>query len=259
MKKNLPSAAALPVRRLKISRQAGHAAPASIGPRPRLVRLDALRGLAVALMVAHHFLYDLVWLWDAPPWLFWNPVFDVLHDLFVGVFVGLSGICCRFSRSNLRRGVQLLACAMVITAVSAVVDRPVLFGILHLLAFCMLFYGLVGRWTDRLPLPVHAAAFLLSLLWLRTTALRSPLLWFLGVPWPALQSADYFPIFPWLFLFTAGARLGGTLLRWQFAARRAGPLARVGRHALPLYLLHQPVLLGLLTLLLQVKEWFLKL
>ena len=259
MKKTVSAAAALPVRRIGIHRRAGRAVPASIGPRPRLARLDALRGLAVVLMVAHHFLYDLVWLWAAPPWLFWNPVFNVLHNLFGGVFVGLSGICCRFSRSNLRRGIQLLSCAMAVTAVSAAAGRPVLFGILHLLAFCMLFYSLAGRWTDHLPLPVHAAAFLLSLLWLRTTALRSPLLWFLGAPWPALRSADYFPIFPWLFLFTAGARLGGALLRWQFAARRAGPLACVGRHALPLYLLHQPVLLGALTLLLQVKEWFLKL
>ncbi len=50
----------------------------------RIELMDALRGLAVCLMVLHHFLYDLCEFLGAPWWLFTNPVFDVLHYFFAG-------------------------------------------------------------------------------------------------------------------------------------------------------------------------------
>ena len=220
----------------------------------RFTRLDTLRGLAVGLMVIHHFLYDLVWLYDAPVWLFRNPLFTLLHYIFVGVFIGLSGICCRFSRSNGRRGVRLLCCAMAVTGVTMLSGQPILFGILHLLAFCMLTYALIGRWTDRIPLSVYCVMFLLSQLWVRHTALRSPLLWFFGVPWLGLFSADYFPIFPWIFFFLAGARVGGRLRNWQFVPRKPGKLAWLGQRSLSVYLLHQPALLAVLLPLQQLMQ-----
>ena len=215
--------------------------------RARLHRLDALRGLSVALMVIHHLLYDLVLLFGAPGWLFWNPLFAAGHYLFAGIFVALSGMCCRFSRSNGRRGARLLAVAMALTAVTRAAGFPIHFGILHLLSVCMLLYALVGRWTDRLPEAVHTGAFFLSLLWLKATSLRSPLLWVLGLPWPGMVSYDYFPLLPWMFLFFAGARLGGWAQRWQFAQLRPTARSRLGRQALPVYLLHQPVLFALLV------------
>ena len=62
----------------------------------RIELMDALRGLAVCLMVLHHFLYDLCEFLGAPWWLFTNPVFDVLHYFFAGLFIFLSGISSDF-------------------------------------------------------------------------------------------------------------------------------------------------------------------
>ena len=81
----------------------------------RIELMDALRGLAVCLMVLHHFLYDLCEFLGAPWWLFTNPVFDVLHYFFAGLFIFLSGISSDFSRSNLKRGAKAMALALGIT------------------------------------------------------------------------------------------------------------------------------------------------
>ena len=84
----------------------------------RIELMDALRGLAVCLMVLHHFLYDLCAFLGAPWWLFTNPVFDVLHYFFAGLFIFLSGISSDFSRSNLKRGAKAMALALGITLVT---------------------------------------------------------------------------------------------------------------------------------------------
>ena len=74
----------------------------------------------------------------------------------------------------------------------------------------------------------------------------------LGVITPGFYSADYFPIFPWMFVFFAGASIGLWAVRGKFPAfmakSRLRPLAFVGRHALLIYILHQPVLYGLFSL-----------
>ena len=68
--------------------------------RKRIDLIDALRGLAVLLMVFHHLMFDLVEFLGAPTWFFANPVFNFLHYIFAGVFIFLSGVSSQFSRSN---------------------------------------------------------------------------------------------------------------------------------------------------------------
>jgi uncharacterized membrane protein len=90
---------------------------------------------------------------------------------------------------------------------------------------------------------------------------------FLGTPPAGFSSTDYFPLLPWFFLFLTGFYAFALLGRFlpqrtgasgrerpnptrQSLARRAGsrpafalrPLAFLGRHTLPLYLAHQPLL-----------------
>jgi uncharacterized membrane protein len=239
----------------------------------RIDLIDALRGLSLVLMVVHHLLFDLAAFAGLPWWIFTNPVLDVLHYVFAGVFIALSGVSSRFSHSNIKRGVKTALCALLITAVTFTLtfleansdisflnfvrsyftsnaatteDFTVLFGILHLLALCMLLYGVFGRWLNRIP------AYIWVVLWgLSVTVLRFGVL-----PRFPYYSADWFPPLPWVFVFMWGTAIGrpirdGELPPW-FYERKMPVLASIGRKSLWIYLLHQPLLLGATQLILSI-------
>ena len=76
---------------------------------------------------------------------------------------------------------------------------------------------------------------------------------YLGFPGPGFFSTDYFSLIPWFFLFVTGYFIYGifkkkkwlnsTLLDWN-----CRPLSFVGRNTLFIYLIHQPVIYGILEL-----------
>ena len=73
---------------------------------------------------------------------------------------------------------------------------------------------------------------------------------YLGFMPKSFFSTDYFPLLPWLFLFWAGYFLHHLVGRGRLAPLRRSvcpPLGWMGRHSLVLYLLHHPVILGVLT------------
>jgi len=224
---------------------------------PRIELIDGLRGLAVILMVLHHFLYDLVEFLDAPGWLFSNPVFDVLHIIFAGLFILLAGVSSRFSHSNIKRGLKVLAAALVITLVTWAMDMIIVFGILHFMAFAMIFYGITGKFWQKLPKAIAPVLYVLltvaSVYFLENVESSSKMLWMFGITYPGFYSADYFPILPWIFVFLFGTWLGGyiregKLPAWFYRAK-APKLAWVGRRAFIVYIIHQPVLYGLTMLI----------
>ena len=238
----------------------------------RIQAMDALRGFCVVLMCVHHFLYDLAAFLGAPWWIFTNPVLDVLHYFFAGCFILLSGVSSRFSHSNPGRGGKLLAVALALTAVTWLGDflgerlmgqRPgvlIVFGVLHMLAVCMLFYGLTHKLWDALSDRILAVFCLLGILVaarltngtvIPDTGFLRRCLFPFGFITESFYSADYFPLFPWLFVFLLGTRLGDKIragkLPERFYTYNVPFFPKVGRRALLIYVVHQPVLL-LLTL-----------
>ena len=226
--------------------------------RSRIQLLDALRGFCILLVVAYHFGYNLVAREYIPREALYNPVLDFLQPFFAGVFIVLAGVSSRFSRSNLKRGLLLLGCALLVTAVSLVIlpdpglslraafgfyqpaegeriGLPVVFGILHLLAACILLTALMEKWRLTVPVVILGAFFLL----------RSGI-----TVWPEVLSADYFPLVPWAFAFFFGVWLGGPVREGKFPPWfyevKIPVFPAIGRRTLPIYLLHQPVLYGLL-------------
>ncbi len=224
--------------------------------RRRIDAIDAARGLALILMVIHHFLLDLVMLCGAPVWLFTNPVFDVLHYFFAGLFIFLAGLCCRFSRNNLRRGALCFAVALMMTVVTTLIHDPIRFGVLHLLGFSMVFFALTRRAWDAVPRPVAPVLYVVLGIftgWLVTHTSIGPAarrLFPFGWYEEGFYSADWFPVFPWLFVFLTGTWAGLYVVEHKLPERfytfTCPILPQIGRRSLLIYVLHQPILFALI-------------
>jgi uncharacterized membrane protein len=220
----------------------------------RIEIIDALRGLSVVLMVAHHALYDVAYVIGAPEWLYWNPVFAVLHYIFAGVFVFLAGVSSRFSRSNLKRGLLTALMAAIVSAATFIVGDPVLFGVLHLLAVCMLLYSAFGRYLERVPERLAPVLYVILLI-AGALVLRAQnpvgvgYLFPLGLYPEKFYSADFFPLVPWVFVFLLGTWAGRYIrdrrLPAWFYAFDMPVLPEIGRRSLWIYMLHQPILYGI--------------
>ena len=244
------------------SRSSGSMSEHPVGRLPggRIQIIDALRGLSILLMVAYHTGVDLYLFGLLSETVIYSPLLAVLQPLFAGVFIFLSGLSSQFSKSNYRRGVLTLLCAFLVSVATGVMGVPVTFGILHFLGVAMLLYGLVQDVCQRLRWrPAFAVCLLAFILFFCLFPLEIkteiPYLYAIGIKTQQFQSADYFPLLPWLPLFFAGAFWGrfviqGGMPDW-FYTQRIPILPIVGRHTLLIYLLHQPVVYGIVWLIKQ--------
>lgn len=229
----------------------------------RVYSLDWLRGFAVLGMILHHALFAV----ESVSWMFgqniWFPIlqttaFKILQELFVGVFLLISGICTAFSRNVLRRGLIVSGAALAVTLVTGVLlpavgvtGMEIWFGILHMFGLSMLLYGLFTckhRWV---PVITGVTLFVvyLFLVECKYEPWAMNAMTVLGFPPYGFFSADYYPLLPYFFLYLAGTFLGPLVrehrLPGWFYSVRIKPIEWIGRHSLWVYLLHQPLLFGL--------------
>jgi uncharacterized membrane protein len=123
----------------------------------RAFELDALRGLALFLMICHHAIFDFRYLLEINIFAFQETDWFnyILQPVFLCVFLAVSGICCQFSRNNLRRSLKLLILALVFSIAMALFsqysnqDLYVFFNILHLLTVGTFLFGLLSLWEER--------------------------------------------------------------------------------------------------------------
>ena len=236
--------------------------------RTRYPALDLLRGLALISMIAYHALWDAAYFNGEPlPWLDALPG-RLWQQSICWSFLLLSGFCFPLGRRHVRRGIVLLLCGALVWLASLLIlpEAPIPFGVLTLLGCCTLLTAAASPLLRRVPAAAGAAAsFLLFLLLFRLPGgvlgfgplglalpgalYRSAATAFFGFPPPGYSSVDYFPLLPWVFLYWTGAFLFRLAQRRgllpRLSAAHCAPLRFLGRHALGVYLLHQPVLLGL--------------
>jgi len=220
-------------------------------PQNRIPELDLLRGFCILVMIAVHAIYDLTELYAV--FTAYPPLFALLKEQGGAVFFLIAGISATLGRHSLKRGLQVFFCGLAASAVTAAAGfLPIRFGVLHCLGVCMMLQR-VFRAIPSGALPILGAGIALLGAVFARTAVSAPLLYPLGLTRPDFQSADYFPLFPFLGYFLAGGWLGRTLYahrRSLFSADFSSPLSRFlrfcGRHSLLLYLAHQPVLIVLI-------------
>ncbi|HDT13585.1 MAG TPA: DUF1624 domain-containing protein [Candidatus Aminicenantes bacterium] len=236
--------------------------PPSSRPSPQRVwEIDFLRGLAIILMVGYHLLFDLGEFVGVERFLGWStdlssPAWTIAQFFFAGLFVVLSGISGTLSRSNIRRGLRLLAVSILVSAATYLFDpsSAVYFGILQCLAVSMLIYGAAFEKAGAVACAAWGAAVIGLAAALpplkEALAVRHGWLLPLGLPGPSFSSYDYFPLIPWLGVFLVGSALGKSvyasrqsLLPWRLPRTFVNV---AGRHSLLIYIVHQPVIMGVL-------------
>ncbi len=241
----------------------------------RIFLLDELRGFAIICMVLFHAFFTASamfgWSWGTSLYEFFLPA----EPYFAALFIIISGISSNLSHSNAKRGLILAGISIALTVVTymgkfvGIYGITIWFGILHLLAFSILFVALLGRGL-RLIHPIvgmliSAALFYITYnvdlyrggylnLFGNTVNLpdslySTDLLCPFGFYSISFFSADYFPLLPWLFMFLFGYYLGMYAKKGKFPKfcynKHIRPFAFVGKYTLWIYIFHQPVIYGL--------------
>ncbi|HQZ11928.1 MAG TPA: heparan-alpha-glucosaminide N-acetyltransferase [Devosia sp.] len=232
--------------------------------RQRIPLVDALRGVAIVAMVVYHTCWDLYYtgiintnVIEDPAWLTFQRSIVVLFLLLVGAGLVLGhGAGIRWPA--FWRRFRIVAGAALLTTVGTAIVFPdyfVYFGILHAIAL----FSLMGLWfLDKPPALVGLVAALSifpTMVWQHPVMASKALSWIGFWPYPP-ETTDIVPVFPWfgvVLLGILGTRLLRASLVWDWVARQrlAGPvgvsLRFLGRWSLLIYLLHQPVIFGLVN------------
>lgn len=231
-------------------------------PTARILALDLARSLALLGMVAFHITYDLLLFGIMPGSYAASSLFHWHPRLVAGAFLVLAGLGLWLSHGQgirwpafWRRWGKVTAAAALVTVATyfAMPGFYIFFGILHAIAL----YSLLGLIFLRLPAPVTAAialAIMFGAASLRSDVFNAPLLAFLGLATQLPATADFEPVFPWfgpVLLGMAMGRIGSRFGGWSRLARWQGTpflraLAWPGQHSLAIYLIHQPILMGLI-------------
>jgi len=247
---------------------------------PRFAGVDLLRGLALVMMIAYHFCYDLAYFGFASwrpddmlserGWIAWRGLIVTSFLLLVGVSRALSAALKPAAADFRRRWAQIAGGAALVSVASYAFagQRWIYFGILHFIAVALLVCRLVLRRVQSAAwIALGGGVALVAGLVFSTPLMDPPPLDVLGFAAHKPPTEDYVPLFPWIGVVLLGLAGG---LYWRSRAfapvaalsrlRAAIPppaermLAGMGRWSLTIYLVHQPLLMGLCAVLAAVRR-----
>ena len=238
----------------------------------RIALLDEIRGFCVLCMIFYHafiFMGDQYGIkFGTDAYHFFLPVQPYVSCMFLFI----CGICCRFSHSNLKRGLKLGAFALVLNFVSIVIlpkmgfsGTEILWGVLDFFTICILGFVAFEKPIRKMPAWIGCIICLL-LFWVfqdwipnNTITLWGDFSWTipeswhsvkwlfpLGIQYDGFYSADYFPLIPYGFIFFLGSFVGkwmkdGEVPSFAYPVH-IKPLDWLGRHCFVIYLAELPII-----------------
>lgn len=243
----------------------------------RLKSLDALRTLAIMLMLTYHTAYDLRE-YSGFPIDYHSPFWSSVGKTSALLFMILSGFSAGLSKNPSRRGLQVFTWGMVITLATYIFmpKTYVRFGILHFLGIGMLLSPYLLRLK---PLVLLLIGVVIGITGHWAAAADVPHAWFLplGLTYRGFSSIDYYPLFPYLSATIIGiliykyyqhkygqhsaqtykqhsmptyrSSLDSENAALAIPKRWARLIENLSKHSLAIYLVHQPLLVGSLLLL----------
>jgi uncharacterized membrane protein len=234
--------------------------------RSRFDRLDALRGAAMVWMALFHFAFDLNHFRFIQQDFHNDPRWTLQRTAIVSLFLLCAGAAQAVALAQgqswprfWRRWAQVAGCALLVSLGSWLMFPRswISFGVLHGIALMLILARLLaplgrGLW------PLGAVAVLLPQ-WLQHPFFDAPSTRWVGLVTHKPVTEDFVPLLPWLGVMLWGVAAGQWLLQrrpaWFTAPLPLAlqPLALLGRWSLSFYMLHQPLLIGVLWLALQLR------
>jgi uncharacterized membrane protein len=231
--------------------------------RLRLDALDVARGVAILAMVIYHFAWDLSFLGfiavdvgREPGWVAFARSIAASFLVIVGISLVLAREAGQSWTKFSQRVGKIAAAAALITIATLIVfpDAFIFFGILHMIAagsiLALPFLRLPVWSTLAVALLVFAAPQFIA-----SDAFDTRWLAWIGFAQTPPTTNDFEPVFPWFSAILVGVALGriavdrdfvGRIAQWRADSHPARWLAVAGRWSLVIYLVHQPILLGVL-------------
>ena len=233
------------------------------GPKARIWEIDAVRGFLILCVIAAHSLFfgaEVLGLFNLPP------LINFVIAYGGALFVLLSGLSSTLGTKSFDRGLIVFTGGMILTIGSylavrmEILDESMIirYGVLHMLGTAMLLTPLLRR----LPTWELAAFGLVVVvlgyyLEIEPVTVKSHLLFPLGFPYSGFSSGDYFPLAPHLGWYCLGMAAGRLLYREKTTLlpkvnERSAPVrffTFCGRNSLYIFILHLPVVGGVMMLL----------
>jgi len=238
----------------------------------RFDSVDVLRGLAIVWMTLFHFSFDLNHYGFIQQNFYSDPFWTGQRTAIVSLFLFCAGLGQAIAVKQgqtwqrfFKRWAQVAGCALLVTAGSLVMfpGSYIYFGVLHGIAVMLVIVRLTAGWSQWLWL---AGALVIALKFVAAELLGAggalsayadlfnsrPLNW-LGLISRKPVTEDYVPLIPWLGVMWWGMAAGQWAMKQMPGLVKASlppataPLSWLGRWSLSWYMLHQPVLIGLVA------------
>ena len=244
----------------------------------RFIELDVFRGIAIGLMIYLHILWDLDYFGIYP---LNHEVYQV-QKIVPLIFFMLVGMCLvvgknkkianpltdelkKYHRHLIMRGIKIfmLGIAITIATLIFVPNRPIIFGVLHFIGLSVILSipFLKLKYYNIL----FALLFILIGILIGNYHIENPTVFHLALGihqtnvWD--YTVDYFPLFPWFGVTLLGIALGEFLYKDNKRRFHLPDLSRyrpftmlswIGKHSLAIYMLHQPLIAGMLSIFILV-------
>lgn len=216
----------------------------------RIWEIDLFRTIAILLMVIFHLVYDLndyaglkinyisgFWYWEG--------------KVSALTFIFLAGISSGFSRNTIKRGIKVLVFAMAITAATYIFnkDQYIQFGVLHFLGTCMLLFPFLKKVNNK-ALLILAIAAALAAIPAKSIMAGTGLFIPLGIRYNGFATLDYYPLLPYISVFTLGIIAYKLFYYKKKSLFKFGYenkyISAISRNSLAIYLIHQPVIIAVI-------------
>lgn len=221
----------------------------------RYPEIDALRGIALLMMLVLHAIWCLDYLdFNVNMTIYFiQPIVPALFLIVAGISLHLS--CCRnndytkWLKSSIRKSIVLITLGLMITIVSVIFfpNMPVIIGILTCIGLCSLMGIVLVRLNVDVLIVITTFLIMLGFAISNISIGNNYLSYIIGFK-TSIPSIDYFPILPWLWCLSFGIIIGRSWypngirdFKIMFPEKLTS-LCWMGKHSLVIYLIHQPII-----------------